>query len=63
MDDYLRAHRMRVHWLQEPRPPDAVGRDYYEWLWMHDFGTGMRAELVQRFCAGASAAGHDGGRP
>jgi hypothetical protein len=57
MDDYLRDHGMRVNWLQEPRPPSAVGRNYYEWLWTHDFGVGMKAELVQRFCAGAPSAG------
>ena len=57
MDEYLRDHRMRVNWGKEPRPPSAVGRDYYEWLWIHDFGAGMKAELVQRFCAGAPPAG------
>ncbi|MDT8386617.1 MAG: hypothetical protein RQ736_03840 [Thiogranum sp.] len=50
MDDYLRDHRMRANWLKEPRPPSAVGRDYYEWLWTSEFGAGMKAELVERYC-------------
>jgi hypothetical protein len=54
MDNYLRDHRMRVNWLREPRPPSAVGRDYYEWLWIDEFGAGMKAELVQRYCTGAA---------
>ncbi len=58
MDRYLRDHRMRVNWLHEPRPPSAVGRDYYEWLWIDDFGATMKSELVQRFCGGASDAGN-----
>jgi hypothetical protein len=53
MDAYLRDHRMRANWMHEPRPPDAVGRDYYEWLWTTDFGAAMKQALVQRFCAGA----------
>ena len=53
MDNYLRDHRMRVNWLNEPRPPNAVGRNYYEWLWIDEFGAGMKAELVQRYCASA----------
>ena len=57
MDIYLRDHRMRVNWLKEPRPPSAVGRDYYEWLWIDDFGARMKAELVQRYCAGAADSG------
>jgi hypothetical protein len=52
MDNYLRDHRMRVNWLREPRPPSAVGRDYYEWLWMDEFGATMKAELVEHYCAG-----------
>jgi hypothetical protein len=60
MDDYLRDHRIRVNWLHEPRPPNAVGRDYYEWLWIDEFGAGMKAELVQRFCEGAAGAGAEG---
>ena len=60
MDDYLRDHRMRVNWLHEPRPPNAVGRDYYEWLWMDEFGAGMKAQLVRRFCGGAAEAGAAG---
>ena len=54
MDDYLRDRRMRVNWLKEPRPPSAVGRDYYEWLWMEEFGAAMKADLVQRYCGGAA---------
>jgi hypothetical protein len=57
MDDYLRDHGIRVNWLHEPRPPNAVGRDYYEWLWIDEFGAGMKAELVRRFCGGATDAG------
>lgn len=57
MDDYLRDHRMRVNWLKEPRPPSAVGRDYYEWLWMDEFGATMKAELVQRYCGAAEDSG------
>ncbi|MGB5471940.1 MAG: hypothetical protein WBQ78_00505 [Gammaproteobacteria bacterium] len=57
MDIYLRDHRMRVNWLKEPRPPSAVGRDYYEWLWIDEFGARMKAELVQRYCAGAADSG------
>ena len=57
MDDYLRDHRMRVNWLQEPRPPSAVGRNYYEWLWIDQYGAGMKAELVRRYCAIASDVG------
>lgn len=57
MDDYLRDHRVRVNWLKEPRPPNAVGRDYYEWLWIDEFGAGMKTELVQRYCAGAAESG------
>ncbi len=53
MDHYLRDHKMRVNWMQEPRPPNAVGRDYYEWLWSDEFGAAMKAELVARFCASA----------
>jgi hypothetical protein len=60
MDNYLRDHRMRVNWLNEPRPPNAVGRDYYEWLWIDKFGVGMKAELVKRFCGGAADAGAEG---
>jgi hypothetical protein len=54
MDDYLRDHRIRVNWLHEPRPPNAVGRNYYEWLWIDEFGAGMKVKLVQQFCGGAT---------
>lgn len=54
MNRYLRDHRMRVNWLHEPRPPNAIGRDYYEWLWIDDFGAAMKSELVCRFCGCAS---------
>ena len=57
MDIYLRDHRMRVNWLKEPRPPSAVGRDYYEWLWIDEFGARMKAELLQRYCPGAVDSG------
>ena len=57
MDIYLRDHRMRVNWLKEPRPPSAVGRDYYEWLWIDEFGARMKAELVQRYCTSATDSG------
>jgi len=57
MDIYLRNNRMRVNWLKEPRPPSAVGRDYYEWLWIDEFGARMKAELVQSYCAGAADSG------
>ncbi len=50
MDDYLRDHRMRVNWLKEPRPPDSIGKSYYEWLWSSGFGSEMKSELVARFC-------------
>jgi hypothetical protein len=60
MDDYLRDHRIRVNWLHEPRPPNAVGRDYYEWLWIDEFGAGMKAELMQQFCGGAADVGTKG---
>ena len=60
MDIYLRDHRMRVNWLKEPRPPSAVGRDYYEWLWIDEFGAGMKVKLVQRFRGGATHAGAEG---
>ncbi len=50
MDSYLQQHKMRVRWLQEPIPPDQIGRDYYEWLWSGKFGAGMKRELMQRFC-------------
>ncbi|HEX4940692.1 MAG TPA: hypothetical protein VFX11_18605 [Candidatus Kapabacteria bacterium] len=56
MDDYLRDHRMRANWGQEPVPPDAVGRDYYEWLWISEFGAKMKGELVQRFCGATQPA-------
>jgi hypothetical protein len=56
IDVYLRDHRMRVNWMHEPRPPDAVGRDYYEWLWINEFGAGMKADLARRFCEGAADA-------
>lgn len=62
MDDYLRDHRMRVNWLQEPRPPNAIGRDYYEWLWIDPFGARMKAGLVQRFCGVQPSAGADSGQ-
>ncbi|RLT87362.1 MULTISPECIES: hypothetical protein [unclassified Ketobacter] len=54
MDKYLRDHRMRANWRQQPAPPDQIGRDYYEWLWHSDFGAIMKAELMQRFCGSAS---------
>ena len=57
MDIYLRDHRMRVNWLKEPRPPSAVGRDYYEWLWIDEFGARMKAELGQRYCTSATDSG------
>ena len=57
MDNYLRDHRIRVNWLHEPRPPNAVGRNYYEWLWIDEFDAGMKTELVQRFCVSAADAG------
>jgi hypothetical protein len=57
MDNYLRDHRMRVNWLHEPRPLNAVGTDYYEWLWIDEYGARMKAELVQRYCAGAAHSG------
>lgn len=57
MDIYLRDHRIRVNWLNEPRPPNAVGRDYYECLWIDEFCASMKAELVQRYCAGAAYPG------
>ena len=61
MDDYLRDHGIRVNWLHEPRPPpNAVGRNYYEWLWIDEFGAGMKVKLVQRFCGGATDAGAEG---
>ena len=56
MDEYLREHRMRVNWLHEPRPPNAVGRGYYEWLWIDPYGAGMKAELVQRYCGDVADA-------
>ena len=55
MDDYLRDRRTRVNWLQEPRPPNAIGREYYEWLWIDEFGAAMKAEMEKRFCAAGSA--------
>jgi hypothetical protein len=57
MDMYLRDNRIRVNWLKEPRPPSAVGRDYYEWLWVNEFGATMKAELVQRYCGGTVDSG------
>ena len=60
VDDYLRDHRIRVNWLHEPRPPNAVGRNYYEWLWIDEFGAEMKVKLVQRFCGGATDAGAEG---
>ena len=57
MDIYLRDHRMRVNWLNEPRPPSVVGRDYYEWVWFAEFGATMKTELVQRYCADAANSG------
>ena len=56
MDIYLRDHRMRVNWLKQPRPPSAVGRNYYEWLWFAEFGATMKTELVQRYCNGAAVS-------
>ena len=53
MDRYMRDHRMRANWLNQPAPPDQIGRDYYEWLWHNDFGARMKAELINSFC-GAS---------
>ena len=50
MDRYLRDHRMRANWLNQPAPPDQIGRDYYEWLWHNDFGARMKADIVHRFC-------------
>jgi hypothetical protein len=50
MDDYLRDHRMRANWEKQPVPPDAIGRDYYEWLWFNEFGATMKHELVLYFC-------------
>ena len=50
MDRYLREHRIRINWQQEPRPPSAIGRDYYEWLWQANIGAAMKNELVARFC-------------
>jgi hypothetical protein len=55
MDNYLRDHRMRANWGSAPMGPDTVGRDYYEWLWMSDFGAKMKADVMQRFCDTASA--------
>ena len=48
IDDYLRDHRMKVNWQQEPIPPDQIGRDYYEWLWSGKIGAKMKQELMQR---------------
>ena len=50
MDAYMRDHRMRANWLNQPSPPDQIGRDYYEWLWHNDFGARMKAEVVRSFC-------------
>jgi len=50
MDNYMRDHRMRANWQNQPAPPDQIGRDYYYWLWHNDFGAKMKAELTQRFC-------------
>ncbi|MCO6413335.1 MAG: hypothetical protein J5I92_11360 [Thiogranum sp.] len=57
MDNTMRDHRMRANWLKQPRPPSAVGRDYYEWLWMSEFGAAMKADLVQHYCGGAVDSG------
>lgn len=54
MDDYLRDHRMHANWLQEPVPPDQIGKDYYEWLWHNRFGATMKRQLVHRFCSGSA---------
>lgn len=56
MDDYLLKHRMRARWMQEPIPPDQIGKDYYEWLWQSSFGAGMKQELVNRYCGSIEAA-------
>lgn len=50
MDDYLRDHRMRANWLNQPSPPDQIGSDYYQWLWNSEFGATMKNELMRRFC-------------
>lgn len=56
MDTYLREHRMRANWLNQPAPPDQIGRDYYEWLWHNSFGARMKSEVVHRFCGAGSGA-------
>lgn len=50
MDRYMREHRMRANWLNQPSPPDQIGRNYYEWLWSNNFGAAMKRELTGRFC-------------
>lgn len=52
MDDYLRDHRMRANWLDQPSPPDQIGMDYYQWLWTNQYGAAMKSELMRRFCGG-----------
>jgi len=59
MDIYLRDHRMRVNWLNEPWPPSAVGRDYYEWLWFAEIGATMKTEIIQHYCAGVVDSGSE----
>ena len=50
MDHYLRNHRMRANWLNQPAPPDQIGSDYYQWLWHNSFGANMKRDISQRFC-------------
>lgn len=50
MDLYLRDHRMRANWLNQPAPPDQIGKDYYQWLWHNSFGAAMKREIVQQYC-------------
>ncbi|HVL02611.1 MAG TPA: hypothetical protein VM553_22485 [Dongiaceae bacterium] len=56
MDNYMRDHRMRANWGSAPMGPDTVGRDYYEWLWMSDYGAKMKIEVMNRFCGPAKPA-------
>lgn len=59
MDIYLREHRMHANWLDQPAPPDQIGRDYYQWLWHNNFGAAMKRNVVEQFCGNASATDAD----
>jgi|GEM_PF-1406999 len=52
MKNYMRDHRMAPTKFKDSMPPDAIGKDYYQWLWGTQFGAAMRRAMIDKYCQG-----------